>query len=56
MQPNNPATAALAAMIKSNPVARYRFDLFKLNFPVTGAILHKIIMARFAKLSGTFDF
>ncbi len=41
--------AALAAMIKSNPVARYRFDLFKLNFPVTGAILHKIIMARFAR-------
>lgn len=39
----------LAAVIKSNPVARYRFDLFKLNLPVTGPILHKIIMARFAR-------
>jgi type IV pilus assembly protein PilC len=39
----------LVAMIKSNPVARYRFDLFKLNLPVTGPILHKIIMARFAR-------
>ena len=39
----------LAALIKSNPDARYRFDLFKLNFPVTGPILHKIIMARFAR-------
>jgi type IV pilus assembly protein PilC len=40
---------SLAAVIKSNPVARYRFDLFKLNLPVTGPILHKIIMARFAR-------
>lgn len=39
----------LATLIKSNPAARYRFDLFKLNFPVTGPILHKIIMARFAR-------
>ncbi len=39
----------LAWLIKSNPAARYRFDLFKLNFPVTGPILHKIIMARFAR-------
>ena len=39
----------LIAVIKSNPVARYRFDLFKLNMPVTGPILHKIIMARFAR-------
>lgn len=39
----------LIAVIKSNPVARYRFDLFKLNLPVTGPILHKIIMARFAR-------
>lgn len=41
--------AGLAALIRANPVARYRFDLFKLNFPVTGPILHKIIMARFAR-------
>jgi type IV pilus assembly protein PilC len=39
----------LVAVIKSNPVARYRFDLFKLKLPVTGPILHKIIMARFAR-------
>ena len=35
--------------IKTNPVARYRFDRFKLNMPITGPILHKIIMARFAR-------
>lgn len=39
----------LTAYIKSNPRARYRFDLVKLNMPVTGPILHKIIMARFAR-------
>jgi len=39
----------LAAAVRSNPVARYRFDLFKLSLPVTGPILHKIIMARFAR-------
>lgn len=40
---------AVTAIIKTNPVARYRFDLFKLNMPITGPILHKIIMARFAR-------
>jgi len=39
----------LAATIRTNPAARYRFDMFKLNIPVTGPILHKIIMARFAR-------
>ncbi len=39
----------LIAVIKSNPIARYRFDMFKLNMPITGPILHKIIMARFAR-------
>ncbi len=39
----------LVAVIRSNPVARYRYDLFKLGLPVTGPILHKIIMARFAR-------
>jgi len=39
----------LIAAIRANPVARYRFDLFKLSLPVTGPILHKIIMARFAR-------
>lgn len=39
----------LSALIKKNPVVRYQFDMMKLNFPVTGVILHKIIMARFAR-------
>jgi type IV pilus assembly protein PilC len=39
----------LATIIKTNPMARYRFDMIKLNIPVTGPILHKIIMARFAR-------
>ncbi|HOY71415.1 MAG TPA: type II secretion system F family protein [Methylotenera sp.] len=40
---------AVYAIVKSDPVARYRFDLLKLNMPVTGPILHKVIMARFAR-------
>jgi type IV pilus assembly protein PilC len=40
---------AVAAIIKANPVARYRFDMVKLNLPVTGPIMQKIIMARFAR-------
>ncbi|ACT47155.1 type II secretion system F family protein [Methylotenera mobilis] len=43
------AVVSLAATIRTNPAARYRFDMFKLNIPVTGPILHKIIMARFAR-------
>ena len=39
----------LAALIKQNPAARYRFDYIKLNVPITGEILQKIIMARFAR-------
>ena len=39
----------LATYIRSNPAARYRFDLVKLNLPITGPILQKIIMARFAR-------
>ncbi|MDZ4141169.1 MAG: type II secretion system F family protein [Methylotenera sp.] len=39
----------LASIIKTNPIARYRFDTIKLNMPITGPILHKIIMARFAR-------
>ena len=39
----------LASYINSNANARYQFDLFKLNMPITGPILHKIIMARFAR-------
>jgi type IV pilus assembly protein PilC len=43
------AIFALAALIKKNPAARYQFDMIKLNLPFTGVILHKIIMARFAR-------
>lgn len=37
------------AIIKTSPSARYQFDYLKLKLPVTGDILHKIIMARFAR-------
>jgi len=43
------AGMGLATMIKTNSVARYRFDMIKLNLPITGSILRKIIMARFAR-------
>lgn len=39
----------VAIMVKSNPDWRYRFDYFKLNMPVTGDILKKILLARFAR-------
>jgi type IV pilus assembly protein PilC len=39
---------ALAAMIRSNEAARYRFDEFKLRLPLAGNILRKIILSRFA--------
>ncbi|MGB7815410.1 MAG: type II secretion system F family protein [Methylotenera sp.] len=41
--------AGLAAYIRQSPEARYRFDYIKLKLPLTGEILHKIIMARFAR-------
>lgn len=37
------------ALIKSSPSAQYQFDYLKLKLPLTGDILHKIIMARFAR-------
>ncbi len=43
------AGIAIAASVKSNPVARYRFDFIKLHLPITGPVLQKIIMARFAR-------
>lgn len=43
------AAIAIAAMVKSSPAARYRFDFIKLHFPITGEVLQKIIMARFAR-------
>lgn len=42
--------ASFAAMyIKKSPSARYKFDYLKLHLPVTGEILQKIILARFAR-------
>jgi type IV pilus assembly protein PilC len=40
---------AITAWIKSSADARYKFDYFKLKIPMTGDILNKIIMARFAR-------
>ena len=39
----------IASYIRQSPEARYRFDYIKLKLPLTGEILHKIIMARFAR-------
>ncbi len=41
--------AGVAGYIRQSPEARYRFDYLKLKLPLTGDILHKIIMARFAR-------
>lgn len=38
-----------AIVIRQSPTARYKFDYLKLHFPVTGPILQKIILARFAR-------
>lgn len=35
--------------IKQNPEARYRFDYLKLHLPITGIVMQKILMARFAR-------
>lgn len=43
------AAIAIAALVKSSPTARYRFDFIKLHFPITGEVMQKIIMARFAR-------
>jgi type IV pilus assembly protein PilC len=36
-------------LVKHSPEARYRLDYLKLKLPITGDILQKIIMARFAR-------
>lgn len=38
-----------AVMIRQSPEMRYRFDYVKLHMPITGDILQKIILARFAR-------
>ena len=40
---------SIAIALKKSADARYKFDYIKLNFPITGEILKKIIMARFAR-------
>ena len=41
--------AGLTMLIKQSPDARYKFDYLKLNMLLTGDVLQKIIMARFAR-------
>ena len=41
-------TIATVFIYRTNPAFRIRFDAFKLRIPLVGAILHKIILARFA--------
>lgn len=43
------AVMAVSIAIKQSPQALYRYDYVKLHLPVTGEILQKIIMARFAR-------
>lgn len=40
---------AIVITLKKSADARYKFDYIKLNLPITGEILKKIIMARFAR-------
>jgi type IV pilus assembly protein PilC len=42
------AVIALRLLLRSNPLARRRFDAMKLGVPVVGPILKKIILSRFA--------
>lgn len=43
------AAVTVAVMVRRSSVAQYRYDYIKLHMPVTGDILQKIIMARFAR-------
>lgn len=49
-----PALAAivLAFVVRTNPAAAYMWDYAKLHMPLTGPILQKIILARFASFFG----
>ena len=42
------AVVATAAALRTNPLARLRFDGLKLSVPLVGPILRKVILARFA--------
>ncbi len=39
--------------IVSMPQGRYAWDLFRLKVPVFGPLLHKLVMSRFARLTGS---
>jgi type IV pilus assembly protein PilC len=41
--------AVIGLLVRQSPEMRYRFDYVKLHLPVTGEILKKIILARFAR-------
>ena len=41
--------AGITTWVKQSADARYKFDYIKLKLPITGEILNKIIMARFAR-------
>lgn len=43
------ATILVTLAVKQNPEMRYRYDYIKLHLPITGDILQKIILARFAR-------
>ncbi|SBT08226.1 Type II secretion system protein [Candidatus Accumulibacter aalborgensis] len=42
------ATLALRMLLRSNPLARFRFDGLKLRLPLLGHIQRKIVLSRFA--------
>jgi len=42
------AVLALQALLRTNPLARFRLDGIKLRLPIIGPILKKIILSRFA--------
>jgi type IV pilus assembly protein PilC len=44
------AIVAIAVAVRVSPEAHYRFDAFKLQIPLIGEILRKIILSRFASL------
>lgn len=42
------AFIGLRFLVRANPLARYQFDRAKLNIPLVGPVLRKIILSRFA--------
>jgi type IV pilus assembly protein PilC len=43
------AAVTVAIMVQRSPEARYKVDYIKLNLPILGDVLQKIILARFAR-------